>query len=91
MGIPHALHELNTRFSYVLLNRVGWDTFLSSTPYTDRFRAYRKNVHGLLGSKWAVARFYPLQDVEVRRFLFRVLNKPDDLLQHIRTCVIFLP
>jgi hypothetical protein len=53
--------------------------------YSKRLRAYRKNVHGLLGSKSAVARFYPLQDAEVGRFLLRVLDEPAELLQHVRT------
>ncbi|KAL5501294.1 hypothetical protein ACEPAH_8554 [Sanghuangporus vaninii] len=79
-----ALHSSRPRMIFGG-EMVGWDNFLSSQAYSDRFRAYRKSVHGLLGSKWAVARFYPLQNVEVRRFLLRVLNKPEDLLHHIRT------
>jgi cytochrome P450 len=63
----------------------GWEHFLSSLPYSKGFRAYRKNIHGLLGTKEAVERFYGLQELEVRRFLFRVLEKPDDLLRQCRT------
>ncbi|KAL1984336.1 hypothetical protein VTN96DRAFT_9294 [Rasamsonia emersonii] len=64
---------------------VGWRNFLSSVEYSSRFRAYRKLMGRLLGSKDSVSRFYPLQEVEVRRFLWRVLQKPDDLVQHLRT------
>jgi hypothetical protein len=53
--------------------------------YSDKFRAYRKVMHRVLGSKAVTARFNPLQHVEIRRFLLRVLDKPNDLLQHIRT------
>ncbi len=54
-------------------------------PYSDTFRAYRKAMHRVLGSKNAVAQFNDLQEVEVRRFLLRVLQSPTDLNQHIRT------
>jgi hypothetical protein len=47
-------------------------------------------MHRVLGTKAVISRFNPLQDVEVRRFLLRVLEKPDDLIQHIRT-LGFLP
>lgn len=57
-------------------------------PYSDRFRTYRKVMHRVLGSKVTAARFNPLQEVEVRRFLLRVLDRPNDLVQHIRTYVL---
>lgn len=56
--------------------------------YSDRFRAYRKAMHRVLGSKTTVARFNPLQEVEIRRFLLRVLHHSEDLVQHIRTYVV---
>ncbi|KAJ5205277.1 Cytochrome P450 [Penicillium cf. griseofulvum] len=37
-----------------------------------------------MGSKNSVARFNDIQVAEVSRFLVRVLDKPDNLLQHIR-------
>lgn len=54
-------------------------------PYSDRFRTYRKVIHQVIGSKATAARFNPLQEVEIRRFLLRVLDRPNDLVQHIRT------
>ncbi|BCS21176.1 cytochrome P450 [Aspergillus puulaauensis] len=54
-------------------------------PYSDTFRAYRKAMHRVLGTKNSVAQFNDLQEVEVRRFLLRVLESPTDLNQHIRT------
>lgn len=67
------------------IHRVGWEDILAMQTYSDRFRAYRKVMHRVLGSKAVTARFNDLQHVEIRRFLLRVLNKPNDLLQHIRT------
>ncbi|OJJ81483.1 cytochrome P450 monooxygenase fmaG [Aspergillus glaucus CBS 516.65] len=64
---------------------VGWKDILSMQTYSDRFRSYRKVMHQVLGSKTTVTRFNPLQEVEIRRFLLRVLHHPEDLVQHIRT------
>ncbi|OGM40177.1 O-methylsterigmatocystin oxidoreductase [Aspergillus bombycis] len=64
---------------------VGWADVLGLQGYSDRFRLYRKVLHRVLGTKALMSRFNPLQDIEVRRFLLRVLQKPDDLIQHIRT------
>ncbi|KAE8374971.1 cytochrome P450 [Aspergillus bertholletiae] len=64
---------------------LGWENALGMLGYSDRFRSYRKAMHRVLGTKALMSRFDSLQDVEVRRFLLRVLLKPDDLIQHIRT------
>ncbi|PKY03509.1 cytochrome P450 [Aspergillus campestris IBT 28561] len=64
---------------------IGWDDITGMQPYSDSFRTYRKVIHRVLGSKATAARFNPLQEVEIRRFLLRVLDRPDDLVQHIRT------
>ncbi|KAL4914581.1 cytochrome P450 [Aspergillus aurantiobrunneus] len=63
----------------------GWEHILAMQPYSDTFRAYRKAMHRVLGTKTAISQFDRLQDVEVRRFLLRVLESPTDLIQHIRT------
>lgn len=67
------------------MNRCGWEYVLAMTQASsDLWRASRKNIHQVLGTKAAVARFYPLQEVEARRFVFRVIEEPRKLLQHIR-------
>lgn len=38
----------------------------------------------IIGSKHAAAQFEPLQEAEVARFLRRVLDDPESLLEHIR-------
>jgi hypothetical protein len=63
---------------------VGWEYALGLMPYSDKLRTYRKNIHGIIGTKWVISQFNDLQDVEVRRFLLRVLEKPADLFQNIR-------
>jgi hypothetical protein len=66
-------------------NRVGWDNALIFQQNSKRFREERKHLHRLLGTKAAASEFNSLQNVEVGRFLLRLLEKPEDLLQHIRT------
>ncbi|KAL5363253.1 cytochrome P450 [Aspergillus floccosus] len=62
----------------------GWDDILGSVQYGEHFRAVRRALHQEIGSKVSVARFNHIQEVEARRFLFRVLNDPESLVHHIR-------
>ncbi|KAJ7283455.1 cytochrome P450 [Mycena rebaudengoi] len=63
---------------------VGWKNTLVLLPYGDRFRRFRRLFHNIIGSRAAIKQFLPVQDVEARRFLRRVLAKPDDLSKHVR-------
>lgn len=63
---------------------VGSDKLIAMLPYSNRLRAYRKKIHAAIGTKSTAAQYNHLQGVEVRRFLLRVLEKPTDLIQHIR-------
>ncbi|KAK6379432.1 hypothetical protein LTS17_006350 [Exophiala oligosperma] len=63
----------------------GWLNFLSSQPYGERFRAYRKHVHGLMGSSQLLDKFGRLQEQEVGRCLLRTLQRPQNFVDHIRT------
>ena len=63
---------------------VGWKHTLVLLPYGDRFRRYRRLFHRLIGSQAVVKRFFPSEELEARRFLRRVLKKPNDLAAHVR-------
>jgi cytochrome P450 len=63
----------------------GWERGLAMMPYSPKVRAYRKALHTVLGTPSAIDPFRPLIELETRRFLVRVLDKPDDVLQAIRT------
>lgn len=63
----------------------GWEDLLATQFYNERLRAYRRPIHALVGTKAGVLRYNELREVEVHRFLLRVLNEPDNLLDHIRT------
>ncbi|GKZ23616.1 hypothetical protein AbraIFM66951_009891 [Aspergillus brasiliensis] len=62
----------------------GWNNILAAVKQPQRIRATRKNLHREIGSNNSVARFNEIQMVEVGRFLLRVLDAPDKLMQHIR-------
>lgn len=63
---------------------VGWKNTLVLLPYGDRFRRYRRLFHSLVGSHATIKSFLPMEEMETRRFLQRVLAKPEDLQTHIR-------
>lgn len=58
---------------------------MAMQTYSPRFRKYRKAVQPYMGSETAVANHNSLQEVEVHRFLFRVLKDQKNLAQHIQT------
>lgn len=63
---------------------VGWKNTLALLPYGDRFRRYRRLFHNLIGSQMSMKQYLPVEEHETRRFLRRVLTKPDDLSTHVR-------
>jgi hypothetical protein len=66
---------------------VGWKHILGLSPYGDRFRRYRKNFHRAIGSRAAFDIYNSVEEIETRRFLKRVLAKPDQLQEHVRQYV----
>ncbi|KXS93762.1 hypothetical protein AC578_4729 [Pseudocercospora eumusae] len=63
----------------------GWNKNIGFIPYSQRLRGMRKHIHSLLGTQSALAVFNPVQDIETRRFLLRVLRKPDQFLKYIKS------
>ncbi|KAG0709796.1 cytochrome P450 [Suillus ampliporus] len=63
---------------------VGWKDCLGLLPYGDSLREYRKNIHRVIGSRVAMDIYHPIEEIETRRFLKRVLAKPDQLQAHVR-------
>ncbi|KAG1823196.1 cytochrome P450 [Suillus variegatus] len=66
---------------------VDWNGSLALLPYGDRFRQQRKSLHRIIGSRAAVGVYNEIEEVETRRFLKRMLAKPDRLEEHIRYTV----
>ncbi|GKZ33657.1 hypothetical protein AbraIFM66950_003685 [Aspergillus brasiliensis] len=71
---------------------IGWNGTIAMQPYGGRFRAYRKALHQVLGTKTLVSKFNSLQELEARRLLRRIVDDPDNWVQHLRTYIspIFL-
>ncbi|KAE8385720.1 cytochrome P450 [Aspergillus alliaceus] len=78
-----AKHSSRPRLTFAG-EMVGWNNSFALLEYSDRLREYRKALHRVMGTKTLASRLNPVQEVETRRFLLRVLEKPDDLIQHIR-------
>ena len=64
--------------------RVGWDKLVSLISYNDRFRAMRKAMARCIGSNTSMDKFHPLQEVEIHRVMLRMLNRPQEFMQHMR-------
>ncbi|KAL4808097.1 cytochrome P450 [Aspergillus unguis] len=64
---------------------VNLKQFMSLTPDNAFFRDQRKAMHREIGTKAGVSKSYHLQEVEVARFLLRVLKQPEGLVGHMRT------
>ncbi|KAF8631286.1 hypothetical protein AX15_002609 [Amanita polypyramis BW_CC] len=88
-----TVHEMLEKKSTIYSDRpvlqmggelVGWKNTLVLLPYGDRFRRYRRLFHSLVGSHAIIKTFVPVEEQETRRFLRRVLAKPEDLQTHIR-------
>ncbi|OGM40602.1 cytochrome P450 monooxygenase [Aspergillus bombycis] len=75
----------SSRPSWNFGKMAGWGQILGTLEYSDpSFKDMRKALGHQIGSRTAVSRFNAVQSLEVRRFLLRVLEDPDNLLQHIR-------
>ncbi|KAI0204333.1 cytochrome P450, partial [Astrocystis sublimbata] len=63
---------------------VGWENLAGLLKYDKRFRAQRKAIHSIMGTPSLASAYLPLQEAEVHRYLLRVLEKPENLIDHIR-------
>jgi len=64
---------------------VGWKNVLVLLPYQcKRFRTHRRLLHQTIGTPAAASNFHVLEEEETRKFLKRVLDKPDNLAEHVR-------
>lgn len=53
--------------------------------YGSQFRALRRYLHQYMGSSLAMAQHQPLQELETRQFLLRLLDKSVSLQDQIRS------
>lgn len=89
-----AVHELMVKRSLKTLSRPwlefanNWCDFRKITsfrPYDNVFQQHRKYMHQQFGTKKLIAQYNTTIEVETRRFLLRLLETPENLIQHLRT------
>ncbi|KAI0261388.1 cytochrome P450 [Gloeopeniophorella convolvens] len=71
---------------------IGWNLQMILSPYNDHFRSMRKLVARHIGTNVAITKFRPIQQLEMRYFLARVCEDPENFLKDIRlmTAAVFL-
>ncbi|KAE8379019.1 cytochrome P450 [Aspergillus bertholletiae] len=82
METRSALHS--SRPHLQIADITDWKETLGVLPYSNRFRAYRKALHQEMGTAASIAKYHDIIDMETHRLVFRILENPNDLIQHIR-------
>lgn len=63
----------------------GYKRGMALLPYNKTHRQYRKLVAEQIGSTTSIVKFEPSIDLQVRRFLFRTMNNPEDLVINLES------
>lgn len=63
---------------------VGWNRILALTPYGRLFRQYRRLFHRLMGKRTHLDGLLPGAQQEIVRLMRNILDRPEELRQHIR-------
>lgn len=63
----------------------GYENLLPIQPFGNTYRRRRKLVHRQFGTKAAVIPYQTIQDEESRRNALRILNRPEELVEHMKT------
>jgi len=63
---------------------IGWKYTLGLMRYGDSMRIQRKHFHHIIGSLKSVENFWPLQDLEAKRLVKRIIAEPDKLEHYAR-------
>ena len=67
------------------LQRVKLDAVTTLLQYDETHKIHRKSMHTYIGTRAACKVHESMEEIEARRFLWRVLDKPDELFHNIRT------
>ncbi|KAJ6011441.1 hypothetical protein N7451_002853 [Penicillium sp. IBT 35674x] len=63
----------------------GWGKTPVSQDNTSLLRTYRRAMARIIGTRASASKFDQLLVVEARRFLWRILDRPQDFMSHMRT------
>lgn len=71
------------------LSRVGLSVITTLTPYGDTLRLHRRWMQNYMGSSTAMKHIKGVQELEARRLLLRMMESPDQFMDHLRTSVLY--
>ena len=63
----------------------GFENFLLTHQYDDKYRKHRKMVHQEIGTKGLSAAFQPIQEKEALRFVLQTFHNPDNMMVYLKT------
>ncbi|KAF9697158.1 hypothetical protein EKO04_005122 [Ascochyta lentis] len=63
----------------------GFENFLITHQYDDKYRLHRKMVHQEIGTKGLSAGFRPVQEKEALMFVLQTFNKPEKMMAYLKT------
>lgn len=63
----------------------GFENFLITHQYNDKYRLHRKMVHQEIGTKGLSAGFQPVQEKEALQFVLQTFNDPDNMMVYLKT------
>ncbi|KAL9585518.1 MAG: hypothetical protein Q9212_001471 [Teloschistes hypoglaucus] len=63
----------------------GFENFLITHQYNDKYRLHRKMVHQEIGTKRLSAGFQPVQEKEALQFVLQTFNDPDNMMVYLKT------
>ncbi|KZT28780.1 cytochrome P450 [Neolentinus lepideus HHB14362 ss-1] len=93
LNSPNAAYDMLHKKSLIYSDRpsltmacelVGWDSTLGLKRFGEEFRAMRRLFHLYMGTRSTVEQFAPIEEYEIRDFLKRVLNNPEELGKTVR-------
>lgn len=78
-----AIHS--SRPTLPFCSMAGWQNATAMMPYNPTWKMHRKNVTKVASTNRTISMFNTVQETEAAHFLINLLDKPSDLLQHVRT------
>ncbi|KAL8952254.1 MAG: hypothetical protein Q9222_001818 [Ikaeria aurantiellina] len=77
--------KTSARPQLIFAGLAGFENFLITHQYDDKYRQHRKMVHQEIGTKGLAAEFQPIQEEESIYFMLRIFKDPDNLRVYLKT------
>ena len=82
-----VLQYLNNALTYFLC-RIGAGKMTPFLQYGPALKLHRKLIQSYVNTRVSLDYIEEIEEIEARRFLYRLLDRPKDFFQHIRTYVL---